>query len=341
MIKHSTCIAPAFSKSRFHQPSWPLCCLAALFAAGVAAHPSFAQSYPAKPIRIIVPYPPGGTSDILTRLIGQKMTESWKQPVVIDNRAGGGGNIGAEVAVRAPGDGYTLLSASTVHTVNPSLYSKLSYDPLKDFTAISMMAQVANILVVHPSVPVKTVADFVAFAKKRPGQLNFSSAGNGSAPHLTAELFKMKTGVNLVHVPYKGAAPAMSDLLAGQVMLTFATAPSAVPFVQAGKLRALGVSSATRIPALPEVPTIAEAGIAGYEAVGWNGMVGPPGMPATVVNTINSEIVRILKLPDVGSKLTGVGLDPRGNSPTEFAGFLKEEVVKWAKVVKDSGARLD
>jgi len=300
-----------------------------------------AQTYPAKPVRIVVPYPPGGVTDILTRLIGQKLTDSWKQQVIIDNRAGGSGNIGAEVVVRAPGDGYTLLSASTVHTVNPSLYSKLSYDPLKDFTPIMLLAQVANVLVVHPSVPVKTLKDFIVFAKQRPNQLHYSSAGNGSAPHLTAEMFKTMTGTRLVHVPYKGAAPAMADLLAGHVMLTFATAPSGVPLVQQGRLRALGVSSAQRMPALPEVPTIAEAGVAGYEAVGWNGLVGPAGMRPAVVNAINADVTRILKAQEVHQRLVGLGLEPRTSTPGELAAFLKEEVVKWAKVVKDSGARVD
>ncbi len=300
-----------------------------------------AQAYPSKPIRIVVPYPPGGTTDILTRLLGQKLTEALGQQVIIDNRAGASGNIGAEVVVRSPGDGYTLLSASTVHTVNPSLYSKLAYDPLKDFTAVTLLAQVANILVVHPSLPVKSVKEFIAFAKKRPGQLNYSSAGNGSAPHLTAEMFKMSTGVNIVHVPYKGAAPAMTDLLAGHVMLTFATAPSGVPHVQAGRLRALGVSSAKRIPALPNVPTIAEAGVPGYEAIGWNGLTGPAGMPQAVTDKLNIEVVKIMQNPDVSKRMSELGLEPRTSTPAEFSAFLKAEVVKWAKVVKDSGAKVD
>jgi tripartite-type tricarboxylate transporter receptor subunit TctC len=311
-----------------------------VLAAGTV-HEVQAQAYPTKPIRIVVPYPPGGTTDILTRIIGQKLTEAWGQQVIIDNRAGASGNIGAEAVVRSAGDGYTLLSASTVHTVNPSLYSKLSYDPLKDFTAVTLLAQVANILVLHPSLPVKTLKEFIAFAKKRPGELNFSSAGNGSAPHLTAEMFKMRTGVNLVHVPYKGAAPAMADLLAGHVALTFATAPSAVPYVKSGKLRALGVSSATRIPALPDVPTIAESGVPGYEAIGWNGLVGPAGMPQAAVAKLNAEIVKIMRVPDVSKRLGDLGLEPRTSTPAEFAAFLKAEIVKWAKVVKDSGARVD
>jgi tripartite-type tricarboxylate transporter receptor subunit TctC len=309
--------------------------------AGGAASEAHAQPYPAKPVRIVVPYPPGGTTDILTRVIGQRLTEAWGQQVIIDNRAGASGNIGADAVVRSAGDGYTLLSASTVHTVNPSLYSKLSYNPLNDFTPITLLAQVANILVVHPSLPVKTVKEFIAFAKKRPGELNFSSAGNGSAPHLTAEMFKTGTGVNIVHVPYKGAPPAMADLLAGHVALTFATAPSAVPHVQSGRLRALGVSSTTRIPALPNVPTIAEAGVAGYEAIGWNGLVGPSGMPQAVVDRLNAEVAKILRVPEVNKRLSDLGLEVRTSTPAEFAAFMKAEVVNWAKVVKDSGARID
>ncbi|MEY4599046.1 MAG: hypothetical protein RLZZ445_1843 [Pseudomonadota bacterium] len=305
------------------------------------AQPVAAQSYPAKPVRIVVPYPPGGVTDILTRIVGQKLTETWRQQVIIDNRAGGSGNIGAELVVRSPADGYTLLSASTVHTVNPSLYAKLSYDPLKDFTPITLMAQVANVLVVHPSLPVKSVKEFIAFARQRPGQLHYSSAGNGSAPHLTAELFKMKTGINLVHVPYKGAAPAMSDLLAGHVVLTFATAPSGVPPVQQGKLRALGVSGASRMAALPDVPTIAEAGVPGYEAVGWNGLVGPAGLPPAIVGAINVEVGRILKAPDIHKRLVDLGVEPRISTAGEFSTFLKDEVTQWAKVVKESGARVD
>jgi tripartite-type tricarboxylate transporter receptor subunit TctC len=300
-----------------------------------------AQTYPTKTVRMVVPYPPGGTTDILTRLISQKLTESWSQQVIVDNRSGASGNIGAEAVVRSAGDGYTLLSASTVHTVNPSLYSKLGYDPLKDFTPITLLAQVANILVVHPSLPVTSVKEFIAFAKKRPGELNFSSAGNGSAPHLTAEMFKTMTGVNIVHVPYKGAPPAMADLLAGHVALTFATAPSAVPHVQSGRLRALGVSSAARIPALPAVPTIAEAGVPGYESIGWNGLVGPAGMPQRIVDRLNADVVRILRVPEVSKRLSDLGLEPRTTTAAEFAAFLKAEVVKWAKVVKDAKVKID
>jgi len=308
---------------------------------GVIAPGTWAQAYPTKAIRIIVPFPAGGTSDILSRAIGQKLTEQWKQPVIVDNRPGASANIGAELLVKSPPDGYTLLCASTIHTINPSLYSKLSYDPVRDFTAITLIAATSQVLAVHPSVPVKTVKEFIAYAKKRPGELNYSSAGNGSQPHLTAEMFKARTGIDIVHVPYKGAPPAMSDLLAGHVALTFATSPSAVPHVKSGKLRALGVSTAKRIAALPDVPTIDEAGVPGFEASGANGLVGPAGMPPEVVAKLNAAVVRIVREPAMSKSLSEQGADPWTTTPSEYGAYLKSEVAKWAKAVKDSGARID
>ncbi len=302
---------------------------------------AWAQAYPAKPIRIVVPFPAGGTSDILSRAIGQKLTEEWKQPVIVDNRPGASANIGAEIVVKSPPDGYTLLAASTIHTINPSLYSKLAYDPVRDFTPITLIATTSQVLAVHPSVPVKTVKEFIAYAKKRPGELHYSSAGNGSQPHLTAELFKSRTGINIVHVPYKGAPPAMTDLLAGHVALTFATSPSAVPHVKSGKLRALAVSTAKRIAALPDVPTIDEAGVPGFEASGANGLVGPAGIPAPIVEKLNAAVVRIVKEPAMSKFLSEQGADPFTTTPAEYAAYIKSEVAKWAKAVKDSGARID
>lgn len=300
-----------------------------------------AQAYPAKAIRIVVPFPAGGTSDILSRAIGQKLTEEWKQPVIVDNRPGAGANIGAEIVVKSPPDGYTLLLASTIHTINPSLYRKLAYDPVKDFTPITLIATTSQVLVVHPSLPVKTVKELVAYAKKHPGEINYSSAGNGSQPHLTAELFKSRTGIDIVHVPYKGAPPAMTDLLAGHVALSFATSPSAVPHVKSGKLRALAVSTAKRISALPDVPTIDESGVPGFEASGANGLVGPAGMPGAVVAKLNATVVRIVKEPAMSKFLSEQGADPFTTTPAEYAAYIKSEVAKWAKAVKDSGARVD
>ena len=314
--------------------------LIAAAAAGYAPAP-IAQQFPPKAIRIVVPFPAGGTSDILSRAVGQKLTEEWKQPVIVDNRPGASANIGADIVVKSPPDCYTLLCASTIHTINPSLYSKLGYDPVRDFTPITLIAATSQVLAVHPSVPVKTVKEFIAYAKKRPGELHYSSAGNGSQPHLTAEMFKTQTGINIIHVPYKGAPPAMTDLLAGHVALTFATSPSAVPHARTGKLRALAVSTAKRISALPEVPTIDEAGVPGFEASGANGLVGPAGMPPAIVERLNAAVVRIVKDPAMSKYLSDQGAEPWTTTPGEYAAYIKSEVAKWAKAVKDSGARID
>jgi len=302
---------------------------------------AYAQSYPVKPVRIVVPFPPGGTSDILARTLGQKLAEEWGQQVVVDNRPGAGANIGAENVARSAAEGYSLLILSTAHTINPSLYKKLAYDPVKDFAPVTMLVATSQVLVVHKSVPVSTLKEFIAFAKKHPGELLYSSAGSGSQPHLSAELFKTMTGINYVHVPYKGAPPAMVDLLAGHVALTFATAPSAVPYVKSGQLRALGVSTAKRIAALPDVPTIAEAGVPGYEATGWNGLVAPAGTPAPIIEKLNGAFVKVLRTPAVASYLSGQGADPDPGTAAEFATYIKAEIAKWAKVVQDSGARVD
>ncbi|HEX2825249.1 MAG TPA: tripartite tricarboxylate transporter substrate binding protein [Burkholderiales bacterium] len=310
---------------------------ASTFACGVAS----AQTYPTKPVRIVVPFPAGGTSDILARALGHKLAEEMKQQFVVDNRPGAGANIGAEIVAKAPPDGYTLLLASTIHTINPSLYPKLGYDPVKDFAPVALIAATSQVLAVHNSVPVKTVKEFIAYAKKRPGELNYSSAGSGSQPHLTAELFKSMTGINIVHVPYKGAPPAMIDLLAGQVALTFATAPSAVPHVKAGRLRALGVSTAQRIHALPDVPTIAEAGVPGFESSGANGLVAPAGTPQAIVDRLSASVIRIVKEPATAKYLSDQGADPLPMPPAEYGAYIKAEVVKWAKVVKLAGAKVD
>ncbi len=300
-----------------------------------------AQAYPQKSIRIIVPFPAGGTTDILARAIGQKLNEQFKQLVIVDNRPGAGANIGAELAAKSPPDGYTLFGMSTIHAVNPSLYAKLSYDPVRDFSPITNVAATSQIFCVHPSLPVKSVKAFITYARAKPGELNYSSAGNGSQPHLTGELFKTMTGVNIVHVPYKGAPPAMVDLLAGQVALTFATAPSAVPHVRSGKLRALGVSTATRIKALPDVPTIAEAGVPGFEAAGWNGLVAPANTPAAIIERLHGAIVKIVDEPAMTRYLADQGADPWTMTPAQYADYIKTEVAKWAKVVKASGAKID
>ena len=313
--------------------------LLALACANVWVH---AQPYPSRPIRIVVPFPPGGTSDILARTIGQKLAEEWGQQVLTDNRPGAAGNIASENVARSKPDGYTLyINTVGTHAINPAIYAKLAFDPLKDFTAITNLVNLPSVLLVHPSIPAKTLKELIALARKRPGELLYSSPGSGAQPHLTAEMFKTMTGVNLVHVPYKGAAPQMIGLLSGEVALTFATAPSGVPYVKSGQLRALGVTSGNRIPALPDVPTIAQGGVPGYEAVGWNGLMAPAALPAPILDKIHDAVAKIVRMPDVRDRLIGLGAEPAISTPAEFAALIKSELVKWAKVVKDSGATLD
>lgn len=300
-----------------------------------------AQDYPNKPIRIVVPFPAGGTTDIITRAVAQKLAEEWKQAVVVDNRPGGGANIGADHVVRSAPDGYTLLMASTAHSINASLYPKITYDPLKDFTPIALIAVTAQVLVVHPSVPVNNVRELIDYLKAQTNPVSYSSAGNGSQPHLSTELFKMMTGTKMLHVPYKGGPQAMTDLIAGHVQVSLATAPSAVQNVKTGKIKALGVSTRQRIPALPDVPTIADSGLPGYEASGYFGLVGPPQLPAAIVNKLNAALVRIVRDPAMSKYLSEQGADPYTSTPAEYATLIREEVDKWGKVVKATGAQID
>jgi len=314
---------------------------AAAVAVGAATNVAQAQDYPTKPVRFVVPFPAGGTTDIIVRILGQRLTRDWKHQVIVDNRPGGGANIGADVAMRSPADGYTLFMASTAHSINVTLYPKLTYDPIRDFTPISTVADTAQVLVVHPSIPVSSVRELIALLKRRPGDLTYSSAGNGSQPHLTAEMFKMLTGTSMVHVPYKGGPQAMTDLIAGHVALSFATAPTAVPNVKSGRVRALGVSSRERIPALPDVPTIGDAGVPGFQANNVFGVVGPPGLAAALVDRINAAVVDVLKDPTVRSSLREQGAEPRSSTPAEYAALIRDEVARWGKVVRQSGARID
>jgi tripartite-type tricarboxylate transporter receptor subunit TctC len=301
----------------------------------------FAQPYPSRAIRIVVPFPPGGTSDILSRTIGQKLTEEWGQSVITDNRPGVAGNIASDYVAKSKGDGYTLyVNTVGTHAINPAIYAKLSFDPVRDFTPITNLVNLPSILLVHPSVPVKNVKDLIALAKRRPGDLQYSSAGSGAQPHLTAEMFKNMAKVDILHVPYKGAAPQMIALIGGEVALTFATAPSGVPLVKNGQARAIGVTSAKRIAALPDVPAVGET-VPGYLAVGWNGLVGPAQMPAPVLDKIHGTVTKIVQQPDMRDKLIGLGAEPALSTPAEFGELIKAELVKWAKVVKDSGAKLD
>ncbi len=304
---------------------------------------AFAQSYPAKPIRLVVPYPAGGPLDIMARAIGQKLTEAWHQPVVVDNRAGAGGNIGADLVAKSAPDGYTLLmGAVATQAINPALYSKIPYDPIKDFTAVALVAQVPNILVVNPSVPAKSVKELIALARAKPGSLNFASGSTGSTGHLAGELFNTMAGVKMVHIPYKGAAPAMADLLSGQVQLMFDNLASSLPNVKAGKLHALAVTTLARSPAVPDLPTIAESGLPGFDLTTWFGLLVPAGTPHDIVVKLNAEIVRALDSKDMRERLEKMGAEPPpDNTPEHFAAFIRSEAEKYAKVVKASGARVD
>jgi tripartite-type tricarboxylate transporter receptor subunit TctC len=309
-----------------------------------SATSAFAQSgadYPNQPIRIVVPFTPGGTSDILARGVGQRLSDELGQPVVVDNRAGGGANIGAMHVAKSGPDGYTLFLISTVHAINATLYTKLAYDPVRDFTPIALIAETSQVLVVDPALPVRSVAELIAYAKAHSGELNYSSVGSGSQPHLSAVLFSHMTGITMTHVPYRGAAEAMTGLLGGHVHLTFATAPSAVPFVKSGQLRALAVTTPARIGALPDVPTMIEAGVKGYVVAGWNGLAGPAGMPPAIVDKLNAAVVRSVKDPAMQKFLLEQGAEPRTGTPQEFGTYIRDEVDKWAKVVKDSGAQVE
>lgn len=302
----------------------------------------FAEGYPNKPIRLIVPWPPGGGADTLGRPIGQKLSESLGQPVVIDNRPGAAGSIGSAMAAKAAPDGYTLLlNYVSDSAINPSLYSNLGYDPMKDFAPVTQIAAGLCILVVNPSVPVKSVQELISLAKSKPGQLNYASAGNGSVGHLAAELFKAMAGVDMVHIPYKGSAPALTDLLGGRVALLFADITVGLPHVKAGKLKPLAVTSFKRSPVVADLPTVAEAGVPGYVANTWWGVVAPAGTPKEIVTKLNTEIVKILRSPDMKERIFNLGAEVVASTPDQYGAYIKEEIVKWAKVVKDSGARID
>src|SRR5687767_11256266 len=307
----------------------------------LAAAPAFSQGYPSKPVRIIVNFPAGGIADLYARIIGAKVQESWGQPVVIENRTGAGGNIGAEAVAKSAPDGYTLnMSALGPHAVNVSLFTKLPYDPVKDFAAIALVLEAEGLLVLHPSVPANSVAELIAHARANPGKLTFASAGMGTASHLAGELFKTMAKVEMTHVPYKGNVPAITDLLAGQTSLLFATMPTVLPHAKAGKLRALATIGAARSAAAPELPTVAES-LPGFEVNNWIGLFAPAGTPPEIVRRWNAEVMRIMRSPEIQARLPAEGARFSPNSPEQFAAFVKSEIAKWAPVVKASGARVD
>jgi tripartite-type tricarboxylate transporter receptor subunit TctC len=307
----------------------------------VAIEAGIGQEYPSKPIRVVVPFPPGGGTDIVARMLTQKMAETLGASFVIDNRSGAGGTIGTEIVARSAPDGYTLAMVSGSHSINPSLYKKLPYDAVKDFSPISLVVSGPGILVVHPSLPTRNVKELIALAKSKPGQLNYASAGNGTPPHLAAELFKLMAGLDIIHVPYKGNTQAFPDLISGQVLMSFPTIPSAIPHVRAGRLRALAVTSRLRSHTVPDIPTIAESGLSGYEASSWYGLLAPAGTPAAIVARLRQEVAKTLQLADIWEKVSSQGLDPVGDTPEEFTAVIQAEIPKWAKVVRASGARAD
>jgi tripartite-type tricarboxylate transporter receptor subunit TctC len=305
------------------------------------ASPDAAASYPSRPIRLIVSFAPGGSIDFVARLMGQKLGEAWGQQVVVDNRPGAGGNLSAEIAARAVPDGYTLYVSSASLVVNVSLYRKVAYDPIRDFEAVTLLASTQNVLVAHPSVPAKTVVELITLARKAPGKLNYASTGSGSSGHLTMELLKSMGRIDLTHVPYKAVSQAQVDLIAGQVSLWFPTIPGALPHIKAGRINALAVSGAARSPGLPDVPTVAESGLPGFEASTWYPLLAPARTPAAIVEKLNRQLLAIVKTPQVRDTLVQSGVEPVGSSPAELATHIKSELAKWAKVIQVSGARLD
>ncbi|MDB5811826.1 MAG: hypothetical protein JWN94_3948 [Betaproteobacteria bacterium] len=313
----------------------------AVLICALAGTSAIAADYPVRSIRYIVPQGAGGSSDTLARLVTQKLGESLGQQVVTDNRPGATGNIGTEIAARAAPDGYTLLQVATSHATNPALSVKMPFDPIRDFTPITLLSQSPNLWIVHPSLPVKNMRELVALAKTRPGEINYSSSGTGSSQHLAGELLKSLAHIDIVHIPYKGSPPALIDLLGGRVVLMCSTIAPAMPLVKAGKVRALAVTSSKRSAAAPEIPTVAESGLAGYEATAWQGVLAPAGTSRDIIVRLNAEIVRVVQQPDVRKQLAEQGYEPAGNSPEQFADYIKTEIAKWSRVIKAAGLKAE
>jgi tripartite-type tricarboxylate transporter receptor subunit TctC len=312
--------------------------LLAVVAAGASAQPAAGLAYPSRPLHLIVPFPPGGSTDILARVLGQKLSEVLEQPVVVDNRPGAGGSIGAEAAAKAAPDGYTLLMGQLGPlAVSPAIYKKLPYDPVKSFAPVCLMAIVPSVLVVNTSLPFSSAAELIAYAKKNPGRLTYGSAGNGSTSHLTTEYFKLATGTDILHVPYKGVGPMLTDLVSGQVAMGINGAPAVMPHVTSGRLRALAVTSLARVPSLPDIPTLDEAGVKGFEANGWYGIVAPAGTPSAIVLRLNSGIRRAVGTPELRARLDAEGAIPAGGTPEEFGALIASEIVRWGTVLKKAG----
>lgn len=316
-----------------------------LIAVGAVCGPAWAQSaagYPAKPVRFIAPFPPGGSTDLLARLVAQKLTEAWGQQVIVENRGGAAGTIGVELAARAAPDGYTIVMGHVgTFGVNPTLYPKLSYDAVRDFAPITVLATVPNGMAVHPSLPVKTARDFVALAKAKPGELLYASGGSGSASHLAGEYFKLLTKINMVHVPYKGTGPAMVSMISGETTMTITGMTALMPHVKSGRLKLLGVATMKRLPIMPNIPTINESGVPGYDANQWYGVLTQAAVPRDIVMKLNAEIIKVLARTDVKERLAADGAEAVANTPEQFAAHIKAEIARWAPVVKASGAKPD
>ena len=301
-----------------------------------------AQAYPSRPIRYIVPFAPGGTTDILGRIVAQRLQEAWGQPVLVENRPGAGGAVGAEMTAKSPPDGYTIMGGTiSTHAINASVYAKLSYDPIKDFEPVTLLATQPNMLVVHPSLPANNVAELVKLLKANPGKYSYSTSGNGTSAHLSGELFKSMTGTNIQHVPYKGSPQAIADAVSGQVSMSFDNISTAYPQAKAGKLRAIAVTTAQRSGLAPDVPTFAESGLPGYELGSWHGVFAPAGTPKDIIAKLNAEIVRGIQSAETRQRLLALGVDAAGTSVESFAAFVRAEVPKWARVVKESGAKAE
>ncbi len=330
-----------FKRERMIQALVCACCL--LTVTTLSKLTLYAQTqpdYPTKPIRIIMPTAPGGSLDTIGRLIAQKLSDTLKKQVIIDNRPGAGGIIGTEIAAKAEPDGYTLLISSSGNiATTQALYKKISYDPVRDFTTVILMAETPYIVVVNPSLPVKTVSELIKFAKEHPGRLNYASSGNGSTPHLAGELFKSMAGIDVVHVPYKGSPPSLTSLVSGETMFQITGMPSSWPHVEAGRMRVLAVASAKRLTSAPDLPTVSESGLSGYEANSWAGMLAPTGTPRPIIDKLNREVTRILKTPEVEKQLLKFGFEVLGSSPEQFGAYLKSEIAKWSKVIREANVK--
>jgi tripartite-type tricarboxylate transporter receptor subunit TctC len=319
-------------------------CLALLLLAVSWSLPSLGQApdtWPSRPIRFILPFPPGGGTDILGRVIADRLSASLGQPVVIENRGGAGGNVGAEAAAKAAPDGYSIVLVAPSLAISPTLYAKLNYDPVRDFAPVSLVATVPNVMVTHPSVAAQTLQEFIALAKGKPGGMNFGSGGNGTSNHLAGELFNLVTGVKLVHIPYKGVNLAMNDVLSGEIHLVVIGIPAAAPHIRSGKLRALALIAPQRSRTLPEVPTVAEAGLADFEVTTWYGVLAPAGTPRPIVARLNAELVRIMHTPDLKERLDAMGTEPRTSTPEEFSAYIRQEIAKWGDVIRKAGLKAD